>query len=52
MKTSDVLKEVLAGKLMSESSKKNYEAVFNSDLSILLNPTLLYDPYYSILYLK
>jgi len=30
MKTLDVLKEVLAGKRMSESSKRNYEAVFNS----------------------
>jgi len=30
MKTLDVLEEVLAGKRMSESSKKNYEAVFNS----------------------
>jgi len=30
MKTLYVLKEVLAGKRMSESSKRNYEAVFNS----------------------
>ncbi|MFC1916470.1 tyrosine recombinase XerC [Chloroflexota bacterium] len=30
MKTLDVLKEVLAGKRMSESSKRNYEAVFSS----------------------
>jgi len=30
MKTLDVLREVLAGKRMSESSKENYKAVFNS----------------------
>jgi integrase len=30
MKTLDVLKEVLEGKRMSESSKRNYEAAFNS----------------------
>jgi len=30
MKTLDVLKEVLAGKRMSESSKRNYEGVFSS----------------------
>jgi integrase len=30
MKTLDVLKEVLAGKRMSESSKSNYETVFKS----------------------
>ena len=30
MKTLDVLKEVLAGKRMSESSKKSYESVFSS----------------------
>ena len=30
MKTMYVLKEVLAGKRMSESSKRNHEAVFNS----------------------
>ncbi len=30
MKTLDVLREVLAGKRMSESSKRNYEAVFGS----------------------
>jgi integrase len=30
MKTLDVLKEVLAGKRMSESSKRNHEAVFSS----------------------
>jgi integrase len=30
MRTLDVLKEVLAGKRMSESSKKNYESVFSS----------------------
>ena len=29
MKTLDVLREVLAGKRMSESSKRNYEAVFS-----------------------
>ena len=29
MKTLDTLKKVLAGKRMSESSKKNYESVFN-----------------------
>ncbi|MBA7582298.1 hypothetical protein ES708_24226 [subsurface metagenome] len=30
MRTLDVLKEVLGGKRMSESSKRNYEAVFSS----------------------
>jgi len=30
MKTLDVLKEVLAGKRMSESSMRNYEAVLSS----------------------
>jgi integrase len=30
MKTLDVLKEVLGGKRMSDSSKRNYEAVFSS----------------------